>query len=205
LTKPTSWSNISAMAKTTAKDQLIQSALRLMLDKGYATTTVDEICTTAEASKGSFYHFFNTKEEIGLAALEAFIQRGEHLLQNGTYQHIEDPVERVFGFLDHAETVAKKIWGDGCLLGTFAIDLARTHPAIQRRVVILFDRVEVRMAELFNPIASFRKQNPSAKQLARQYMAILEGAIVLGRAYGDWKRIPQALQGFRDYLRLLAP
>jgi TetR/AcrR family transcriptional regulator, transcriptional repressor for nem operon len=204
LTKPTSWFSIRPMGKTTAKDQLIQSALRLMLDKGYAGTTVDDICETAKVSKGSFYHFFDTKEEIGLAALEAFILRGEHLLQTGTYQHIEDPVERMFGFLDHAETVAKKIWGDGCLLGTFAIDLARTHPAIQAQVVTLFDRVEVRMAELFSPIASLRKRNPTASQLARQYMAMLEGAIVLARAYGDWKRIPQALQGFREYLRLLA-
>lgn len=191
------------MAKKTAKDKLVETALQLMLDKGYAGTAVDEICEKAGVSKGSFYHYFNTKEEIGLAALEAFIQRGTQLMQSGTYQNIKDPVERVFGYLDHAEAVSKKIWGDGCLLGTFATDLARTQPAIQASVIALFDQVEANMAEVFQPIASFRKQNPTASQLARQYVAMLEGAIVLAKAYGDWKRIPQALQGFREYLQLL--
>lgn len=191
------------MTKKTAKDKLTQMALRLMLEKGYAGTTVDEICETAEVSKGSFYHYFNSKEEIGLAALEAFIQHGAQLMQTGEYQRIEDPVERVFGYLDHAETVSKKIWGDGCLLGTFATDLARTHPAIQARVIALFDQVEANMANVFQPIASLRKSNPTAIQLARQYVAMLEGAIVLAKAYGNWKRIPEALQGFREYLRLL--
>ena len=191
------------MAKPTAKDKLIKAALRLMLDKGYAGTTVDEVCEWAEVSKGSFYHFFDTKEEIGLAALEAFVQQATQLMQSGPYHTIEDPVERVFAYLDHAETVSKKIWGDGCLLGTFATDLARTHPAIQERIISLFDGVEKQMAELFQPIAAVRKQNPTAQQLSRQYLAVLEGAIVLAKAYGEWKRIPQALQGFRNYLQLL--
>ena len=191
------------MAKSTVKDKLVKAALRLMLDKGYAGTAVDEICETAEVSKGSFYHFFNSKEEIGLAALEAFVQGAARLMQSGPYHAIEDPIERVFAYLDHAEAVSKKIWGDGCLLGTFATDLARTHPAIQAKVTTLFDDVEVRMAELFTPIALLRKKNPTARQLARQYLAMLEGAIVLAKAYGEWKRIPQALQGFRNYLRLL--
>ena len=191
------------MAKQSARTKLVQMALRLMLDKGYAGTSVDEICETAEVSKGSFYHYFSTKEEIGLAALEAFIQHGTQLMEGGEYQHIEDPVERVFGYLNHAETVSKKIWGDGCLLGTFALDLARTHPAIQAQVIALFDQVEINMTKMFQPIASLSKHNPTATQLARQYMAMLEGSIVLAKAYGDWKRIPQALQGFQEYIRLL--
>ena len=191
------------MAKKTAKDKIVQAGLRLMLDKGYAGTTVDEICEMAEVSKGSFYHFFKSKEEIGLAALDAFISHGAHLMESGKYQQIADPVERVFGYLDHAGTVAKKIWGDGCLLGTFAVDLARTNPTIRSQVKGLFDQVEIRMAELFKPIASHRKDNPTARELARTYLAMLEGAIVLAKAYGDWKRIPQALLGFKGYLRLL--
>jgi TetR/AcrR family transcriptional regulator, transcriptional repressor for nem operon len=187
----------------TAKGKLIQAALRLMLDKGYGGTTVDDICETAGVSKGSFYHFFSTKEEIGLATLEEFIRRGDQLMQGGEYRHIQNPVERVFGYLDFAETVAQKAWGEGCLLGTFAVDLAKTHPAIRARVIALFDQVEAEMVELFQPIASSRIQNPTAIQLARQYIALLEGAIVMAKAYGDWKRITQSLQGFREYLRLL--
>lgn len=191
------------MERKTTKDKLVKAALQLMLDIGYAGTTVDEICERAKVSKGSFYHFFNTKEEIGLAALEAFIRRGEELMQNGPYQRMKHSVERVFAYLDHAESVSKKIWGDGCLLGTFATDLARTHPAIRARVIALFDQVEANIEEMFKPIASIRKNGPTSGQLAKQYLSMLEGSVVLAKAYGDWKRIPEAIQGFRGFLSLL--
>lgn len=191
------------MKASTVKDQLIQSALRLMLDKGYAGTTVDEICEAAGSSKGSFYYFFETKEDIGLAALESFYDGAQKLIQSGRYTEIEDPVKRAFGYLDHAEAVSKKIWGDGCLLGTFATDLARTRPAIRKRVIALFERTTAAVAQIFAPIAARRRKGPTAVQLAEQYLAILEGSIVLARAHDDWKRIPQGLQAFREYLRLL--
>ncbi len=192
-----------AMSASTAKEKLIQAALRLMLDKGYAGTAVDEICESAGVSKGSFYHFFKTKEDIGLAALEAFIQGAEKLISRGSFMEIEDPIQRVFGYLDHAEAVSKEIWGDGCLLGTFAIDLARTHPVIRSRVTALFDKAAANVAQIFKPIAVLRQDGPTAVQLAEQYLAMLEGSIVLAKAHDDWKRIPQGLQAFRGYLRLL--
>lgn len=192
------------MKSGTVKDQLVHAALRLMLDKGYAGTTVDEICQAAGASKGSFYYFFETKEDIGLAALESFYDGAQKLIQNGKYMEIKDPIKRAFGFLDHAEAVSKKIWGDGCLLGTFATDLARTHPAIRKRVIALFERTTAVVAQMFAPIAARRRKGPTAVQLAEQYLAILEGSIVLARAHDDWKRIPRGLQAFREYLRFLA-
>ena len=50
------------MTNLTSKEKLVAAAHALMLSKGYAATTVDEICERAGASKGSFYHFFETKE-----------------------------------------------------------------------------------------------------------------------------------------------
>ena len=191
------------MKPSTAKDELVQSALRLMLDKGYAGTTVDEICEHAGVSKGSFYYFFETKEDIGVAALEAFHQSAEKLMRSGKFMGIEDPIERVFGFIDHAEAVSKKIWGDGCLLGTFATEVAGTRPAIRKRVIALFERTTANVAQIFEPIAALRRKGPTAVQLAEQYIAVLEGSIVLAKAHDNWKRISQGLQGFREYLRLL--
>lgn len=192
------------MSVKNAKEKIVQSALRLMLEKGYTGTTVDEICENAGVSKGSFYHFFKAKEDIGLAALEGFIKRGEKLMRLDDFMKIEDPVQRAFAYLDHAETVSKELWGDGCLLGTFALDLARTHPAIRSRVTSLFDGTIEKLAQLFQPIAALHKDGPKAVQLGEQYIAMLEGSIVLAKAHDDWKRIPQGIRAFRGYLQLLA-
>jgi TetR/AcrR family transcriptional repressor of nem operon len=204
LTKPTGWYIVGIMPVKNAKDKIVQTALRLMLDKGYAGTTVDGICENAGVSKGSFYHFFKTKEDIGLEALEAFIQRGERLMRLGDLMEIEDPIQRAFAYLEHAETVSKDLWGDGCLLGNFALDLARTHPAIRARVTALFDGTIDKVAKIFEPIATLRENGPTGVQLAEQYIAMLEGSIVLAKAHDDWKRIPRGIQAFGGYLRLLA-
>ena len=54
------------MAQNSRK-QILEAAETLVLQKGYAAATVDEICAAAGTSKGSFYHFFKSKEEMGLA------------------------------------------------------------------------------------------------------------------------------------------
>jgi TetR/AcrR family transcriptional repressor of nem operon len=191
------------MSKSDTKEKLVDAARRLMLSKGYAATTVDEICEEAVLSKGSFYHFFSTKEEIGLAALEAFHQRGQKRLSEGPFTAVADPVERVFSFVDHAESVSKDLWSEGCLLGTFAVDLAETHPAVRKRVSELFDKSIANLAKVFEPIASKNKNGPSAQELAEHFISLLEGAIVLGKAYDDIKRIPESIREFKRYLQVL--
>jgi TetR/AcrR family transcriptional regulator, transcriptional repressor for nem operon len=54
-----------------AKERLLSSAISLLWQRGYASVSVDELCETAAVKKGSFYHFFKSKDDLVLAALEA--------------------------------------------------------------------------------------------------------------------------------------
>ena len=46
------------------RQALIDSALRLFGEKGYAVTSVQEITTGAGVTKGAFYHHFESKEDL---------------------------------------------------------------------------------------------------------------------------------------------
>lgn len=187
------------------KDKLIDAGLTLMLAKGYPATTVDEICQAAGVSKGSFYHFFSTKEELALAALEAYSQRGLQALQSGSYSSLADPRERLFGFLDHAQAIAEGVWGNGCLLGNLAIELADTNETIRARISQIFESLARRLAALFEGVAdNGHAGSPTAFELAEFFLSALEGSIVLAKAHGDWARVPAALQNFRRYVEKLA-
>ena len=52
-----------------ARHKLLDAALALIRTKGYAATTVDDICTAAAVTKGAFFHHFKSKEALGIAAL----------------------------------------------------------------------------------------------------------------------------------------
>lgn len=50
--------------KDSAKERIIAAAWQLFHDRGYENTTVDDIIAISETSKGTFYYYFNTKDEL---------------------------------------------------------------------------------------------------------------------------------------------
>ena len=187
------------MTQHTAKDKLLEAAQTLMLSKGYPATTVDEICELAHVSKGSFYHAFATKEELGLAVLEAFRARNARLIAQGPQAHVADPVDRAFRLLDHLLDAAGEMWGSGCLLGNFALDLADTHPAIREAVSDAFRGIADGLAEGMAPLAAEggHAGAPSAAELAEHFIVVVEGALILAKAHGDWSYVTRALERFQ--------
>ena len=203
-TKPTSW-YIMVMKNSNAKDLIIENAYAIILDRGYPAATVDEICRIAGVSKGSFFHYFKTKEALGLEVLEWYYKRAMQLVGTGTFALETDPVKRIYLFLDHLNAVSYELWSKGCLLGSFASYLAATGEQIANQVSKLFNNLVLNLAPLFEPVLD-RLENedrPTAPELAEQLLQIIEGSIVMARAYNDWNHVPKAIENFRKYLQLL--
>ena len=187
------------MTNQTTKEKLLEAAQTLMLSKGYPATTVDEICERAGVSKGSFYHLFDSKEELGLAVLDAFQARNQRLINAGPQAHMADPVDRALKLLEHLMAVAGETWGDGCLLGSFALDLADTHPLIREAVSEKFELVAAALAEGMAPLGreGGHLDAPSAAELAEQFIVVVEGALILAKAHKDWSYVTRALERFQ--------
>lgn len=54
------------------RQQIIDTAKNIILGKGFAAVGLNEILTTASVPKGSFYHYFKSKEQFGDAMLENY-------------------------------------------------------------------------------------------------------------------------------------
>ena len=114
------------------REKLLAAAEQLMLTKGFVATTVDEICAAAGLTKGGFFHYFKSKEELGKAALDRFCHVRLKLMQESPSQKKKDPLERVYGWVDFAIEMSKSPMAkNGCLLGNFAQELSDTHPAMR--------------------------------------------------------------------------
>lgn len=191
------------MARSSAKEKIVDAALELLLRQGYPGTTVDEICAKAGVSKGSFYHSFDSKEAMGLAALAAYYQSGAEKLMTGPFMALEDPVAKAEGFLTHTEAIAADHWRQGCLLATLALDIGDGDSRIREEVRRLFEEFEEGLAAMFAPFAS-KDGGPTAREIARHFLVVTEGAIVLARAHGDPGLIPEGFAPFRQYLKSLS-
>ena len=140
------------MAAHESKQRILAAAKELFLARGYAATTVDAICEKARLTKGSFYHFFDSKEELGLAVLDWSLQRSGQILSDGPHRQIADPVERALAFIDHVANCSPELWSGGCLLGSFALELAETNVRMQKAVSGLFQAVTDNFAGILEPL-----------------------------------------------------
>jgi AcrR family transcriptional regulator len=76
---------MSTSSETSLHDQIVNASLKLFLIKGYQTTTIQDIIEAADCSKGAFYHYFASKEDLLYLIHDTFItyelERGEAVLR----------------------------------------------------------------------------------------------------------------------------
>src|SRR5262252_2734238 len=83
-----------------ARERLIEAVTDLVWRESYGAVSVDAICERAEVRKGSFYHFFRSKDELVVAALEANWQsRKPHL--DGVFAADVPPVARLLRYFTY--------------------------------------------------------------------------------------------------------
>ena len=176
------------------REKLIDTAEKLMLRDGYSATRVDDVIRRAGLSKGSFYHFFDSKESLGLAALERYFADRVGRLAAGPSAAETDPLPRAHGFLDRGSRGAPKLWKEGCLLASLAADAAGTSRVVSSALRKRTGELRAMVVDLLGPLAT--PETPAA-ELADQFLVCIEGAIVLARIYGDPGYLQRSLEQFR--------
>jgi len=179
------------------REKLVRTAERLMLRDGYSATRVDDVIHRAGLSKGSFYHFFDSKEALGLAALEHYYADRVSRLAAGAYATEADPLRRAQGFLKHASRVAADLWNTGCLLANFAADTAGSSRVISNALRTRTRDLRALLADLLSPFAT---PEVTAAELADQFLVCIEGSIVLARIHRDPVYLRRGLEQFRRCL-----
>jgi AcrR family transcriptional regulator len=117
---------------TDARMRLLDAAVDVIRGQGYAATTIDEICLRAGLTKGGFFHHFRSKEDLAVAAAAHFAECAETLFESAAFRKLDDPRERVLGYVDFRKAILR---GDlpqfTCLLGTMVQKAYETHPVIR--------------------------------------------------------------------------
>ena len=116
------------------KRKLIDATVRLMLRQGFSATTVDQVCDEAGVTKGSFFHYFATKEQICRAAMDAWAAGWAGILSTAGFDQIADPLDRLHRLFDvMAGTYLNPERDTGCLIGTVAQEVAASNRALGDR------------------------------------------------------------------------
>lgn len=177
-----------------------------MLVRGFSATSVDEICAGAGVTKGGFFHYFRSKEDFGHAVLEHHRSSTQPLLQEAPFNALEDPLERLHGYLDLFVALADDPEVENsCLFGNLAQEVAPTNPALRASC---WDGFAGWAEQIALELDEAKKVHPPAvdfdsRSLAEHFIAIYEGSLVLGKARGDAWVLSQGMEHFRRYLTSL--
>lgn len=127
------------------RQHIIDVAKSLMTHKGYTAVGLMEVLTTAGVPKGSFYHYFRSKEEFGQALLEEYFQ--EYIGRVDIVMAAQGTgAERLIGYLGYwAKTQAFDHPEEKCLvvkLGAEVCDLSEDmRSVLEEGTALIIQRI----------------------------------------------------------------
>lgn len=190
--------------------KIIAEAERLILAKGYAGTTVDDVLAATQLTKGAFFHHFKSKADLAEAVLERYAETDYALFARWSAeadQASQDPYERVLHFLRAFERFLDDLGKPfpGCVFASYTYESRHfgegTHAYIRDRLKRWQKLYEAKLSALI----AVRKprEKVSARQLAEMIVTIIEGGFVMGNAMNDATWLQRQSEQYRRYLKLL--
>jgi TetR/AcrR family transcriptional repressor of nem operon len=174
--------------------------------KGYTATAVDDICEASGLSKGCFFHHFNTKEELAIAAADRWSEITSALFAAAPYHAAKDPLQRLLAYVDFRKGILQgELPEFTCLVGTMTQEIYDTHPAIRQacehsisgHVATLVPDIEAAI-RLYGVQADW-----TAESLALYTQAVIQGAFILAKAQGSAGVAAACLDHLRRYLEFV--
>lgn len=189
-----------------ARTRLLEAAQHLIREKGFAATSVDDLCQSAGVTKGSYFHHFKTKEELGVAAANHWAESTSAFFAAAPYHEPSDPLGRVLAYVAFRKAIiVGKIAEFTCLVGTMAQEVYSSSPAIRDACgKSIFGHA----ATLEDDIAAAMRIRGvtggwTAESLARHTQTVIQGAFVLAKAGNDADLARESLDHLDRYFRLI--
>ena len=192
------------------RERILDGAERLILDRGLAATSVDDILAATGTSKGSFFHHFPTKNVLARALVERYAANDVAFLEEfmaRAEMTSDDPALQVVEFVRLFEDAADEMVAaqPSCLYVSYVYDRHLledgTNEVIVRALRAWHDRlaVKLRAAAALHPPRS----PVDLDALADHLNATFEGAFILTRATGDPTVMRKQLELVRRYVALV--
>jgi TetR/AcrR family transcriptional regulator, transcriptional repressor for nem operon len=188
-----------------AKEKLMKAALELIWESSYGATSVDDICAKADVKKGSFYHFFKSKSELQIVALESDWQQ-KRLHWNDIFSADKSPLKRFEDYFDYvyerqAELHRQRGQVLGCPLFCVGSEVCTQDEAIRVKVQEILARfVKYFESAIRDADAQHLIVAPDAAARARALFAYWQGTMTQARIENNLELLRQMKIGAMELL-----
>ena len=195
------FSNAMTKPKTDRQDTrelILEKGMEIVLIKGFNNMGLSELLKACNIPKGSFYHFFESKEDFGFQLLERvrcqMLQELETFMSNTALSPLQR-LQAAFHFkLERLETSEYRC---GCLFGSLAQEMAAQHPEFRERLACVFSNWLARLTRLFDEAKTVGEVplEFDSSELAELFVNSIEGGFIRCKVVQN----SHALHVFEDY------
>jgi len=163
---------------------LIRSGVEVLTESGFAAAGIDGILKKVGVPKGSFYHYFKSKEDFGQAVIDNYASYFAAKLDKCLLDESIAPLQRIVQFADGAKQgIVKFEFKRGCLVGNLGQEVAILPDSYRLVLQNIFAVWESKMAACLD--AAKRqgdiKADINCKQQAEYFWIGWEGAVMRAR------------------------
>ncbi len=175
-------------ATADTQQRILDSARELFFARSYADVGVADICEHAGVKKGSFYHFYPSKQALTLAVLDAhFVDIKEKLIDQAFAEDLP-PLARMARFAEMAYQFQKQVSLEtghvlGCPFGNLSTELSTQDELIRERIQQSFARLQTLLSGVLKTAQAGGEVAPEvdASATAQAMLAYFEGVLLMAK------------------------
>lgn len=170
-----------ANPKHQTKELILETGYKLIATKGFNNTGLMELLKACNIPKGSFYHFFSSKEDFGFQLVDRVTQQMFEELDLFFKDTTYTPLQRLQNKLHHGrKKLEDSDYQSGCLFGSLAQEMAGLHPEFRERLAEVFNEWRSRLVTLLTEAKQTGEipEGYDEKELAELFINTIEGTLI---------------------------
>ncbi len=192
------------------RDKILDAALKLILQKGFGSTSVDNVIAEVGITKGAFFYHFKSKRDMAVALIRKFVDNDNaHLIDGKSevekYSH--DPLQQLLALISLFEQQFAELEDPypGCLYAAFCYQGDMFDEEIRNIIAEQLQRWRQYIVDKVYEIMETRtpKMAVDVESLADLLTTTFEGAFIMSKTLDDPKLVAKHLRHYRNYIELL--
>lgn len=162
------------------KSELIRSGLEQLTENGFASSGIDLILKKVGVPKGSFYHFFESKEAFGLTVIDSYANYFANKLDTYLLDESHPPLTRIKNFIENAKSgLERHHFKRGCLIGNLGQEVDLLPESFRPILIAIFLSWQQRITACFKAaqMNGDLSKNADCEQLSEYFWVGWEGAV----------------------------
>ena len=192
------------------REHILAAAEKMILQRGYSGTSIEEIIGEAGITKGGFFYHFDGKSDLARHLMLRYLENDGRFfgdLSERARSLTEDPLQQFLLFLKLMAEALADIPGThpGCLVASFTYEAHQFDEEIRR----LNTQGVLSWRELFmDHLANIAEKYPMKieqpiDELADLLTSVIEGGIIMSKVLEEGDALPNQILQYRSYIRLV--